>query len=269
MSDQVTVRDALSELRNLINVTRDNAEINLQALLGVVDKARESVDAALKSTEALDKITTQLGFSVILEKAVSKNGPITLSAFPSAADEAAKQRPLDVASKPAKAGRRLSTTSRRDPSTYRDKRIVELRTLGFSQREIARQLHVSSSVVWRRLSKLEKDPLPDNAKQANTITQEVVIAPELESDPKFRYNITSKLAETETKLFKLLKKNYPGFTSPEEFVSKGYIKNAPIASATISRLRAKDVPIESAKQARDRGEDIQLETTGWRLIAND
>lgn len=272
MSGQSTIRDALLDLRRLIEVTRKSAEENLAAFTEAVNKAQETFDATTKATETLDKITTQLGFSVVLERATSEaSGRGGHPGFPSATAAAEEQEEADEGddeeeTTPRRRRRRRRRASSNAVASLRDK-IVALRRDGHSHREIAKRLNIGHATVWRELAKLPEDPLP-----AQTATEE----PEAEEtqgetvlqdpDPRFRFKLNGKLAETEAKALALFKKNYPDFTTATEMKKRGVISDETVAGAFITRLRRKDVPVESAKQARDRGEDIAEGVSGWRLI---
>ena len=275
MSEQMTIRDALLELRRLIDVTRRTAEENLKAFTDAVSKAQESFHTTAAASEAVDRITSQLGFSVALERAASDERPGN-SAFPGgrvvtatvteSTEEEADEEEKEEEEKPRRRRRRRQRTASSEVSELREK-IVALRRTGNSQREIARRLNIGHATVWRELSKLPEDPLPAAGEKAEEEEEEIVSTQD--PDPRFRFKLKGELAGSEAKMFNLMKKNYPDFTTAGEFTKKHIIGNDSVAAATITRLRQKDVPIESAKQARERGQDIAEGVSGWRLIVDE
>jgi biotin operon repressor len=257
MASQLTIRDALLELRRLNVVVASNAEEDLK-------RAQERSDAAQQLGSTLDRITTQLGFSVALETAATSETPRSrgLSSFPSArrtvvVEDEAKEKPA-----------RIRVIRRKNLQTVeqagRDAKIVELRGEGKSHRQIAKKLNIGHSIVWRTLSKLPVDPI-DAFQKAAKLEEKAEFH---DVDPKFRFDLVSPLGGTEEKFCRLLRKNWPNFTRPEAFEEKCGVANSTVAAPTISRLRKKGVPIESAKQARDRGEDVAETEAGWRLIVD-
>lgn len=249
---QLTIRDALLELRRLNGVVVNNAEEDLK-------RAQERADAAKEMTETLDRITTQLGFSVALETVA------TTHRVPVFKEETTPAKRNKSESAPKRGKRGPYNILPDEEQAERDAKIVELRKRGLSHRKIAKKLKIGHSVVWRTLSKLPEDPVdavePVVKKSGPTET--------VDADPRFRFKLSEPLGENEENFFKLLRKNYPNFTKPENFVEKGWVANDKVASPTITRLRKKGVPIESAKQARGRGEDVADNESGWRFIIDE